>query len=146
MQEKPSDYLITISTMMMLARDRGELTNLAGKLDETVLQAMVLERTQVNLLPKPEIKRTSTTLKFTEQEIEQMPTKFKRDFIAIGSVARVIKYACNENRFEYEIIYRRNGYNVCVRHENLAIAKKLFVEAAIELYSPISFYNRKGLL
>ena len=41
-----------------------------------------------------------------------MPKTFKKEFIANGAVAHVIKRPSGKHTFIYEIRYRRNGYNI----------------------------------
>ena len=68
-------------------------------------------------------------LKFTNKEINQMPTTFRKEFRADGCTARIRKKPSGKNGYIYEIRYRRNGYNVGVSNKNLEEAKRLFIEA-----------------
>ena len=68
-------------------------------------------------------------LKFTNKEINQMPTTFRKEFRADGCTARIRKKPSGKNGYIYEIRYRRNGYDVGVSNKNLAEAKRLFIEA-----------------
>ena len=74
-------------------------------------------------------KSVSITLKFTQKDISKMAKTFKKEFIANGLVARVIKRESGKNSFCYEIRYRRNGYNIEVSSTDLAKAKLKFLEA-----------------
>ena len=67
-------------------------------------------------------------LKFTNKEINQMPTTFKKEFRADGCTARIRKKQSGKNGFIYEIRYRRNGYNISVSNKNLEEAKRLFIQ------------------
>ena len=68
-------------------------------------------------------------LKFTNKEINQMPTTFRKEFRADGCTARIRKKPSGKNGYIYEIRYRRNGYDVGASNKNLAEAKRLFIEA-----------------
>ncbi len=77
-------------------------------------------------------------VKFTEQEISKMSNTFKRQFIANGLAARVIKRKSGKSGICYEIRYRSNGYHVTASSTDLAEAKRKFIAkttpAEIEKY------------
>lgn len=58
-----------------------------------------------------------------------MAETLKRNFIANGLVARVIKRPSGKKTFLYEIRYRRNGYKIEVSSTDLQEAKRKFIEA-----------------
>lgn len=128
-----SEELINISTMMMVAHDRGEMIKLAGDLNGIIQQAMEIE-TESTVTDKR--KASSALIKFTKQEIEKMSKTFKKEFIANGLVARIIKRPSGKSGFYYEIRYRRNGYNISVSNKDLKKTKELFVEATKNLGAP----------
>ena len=68
-------------------------------------------------------------LKFTNQEINQMPKTFRKEFRADGCTARIRKRPSGKHGVIYEIRYRRNGYNISVANKNLAEVKRLFIQA-----------------
>ena len=68
-------------------------------------------------------------LKFTNEEIRQMPKTFKKEFRAEGCTARIRKRPCGKETFTYEIRYRRNGYNITITDKNLEKGKRRFIEA-----------------
>ena len=135
MTGKLSEELIAITAMVMTARERGELIQAAGELNNAVLKAMELEKTAE---PSEEKRRTlSATVKFTDEEIKGMSKSFKKEFIANGCVAHIIKRPSGKTGFYYEIRYRRNGYNITVSNKNLKTAKKMFVERTMRLDEPV---------
>ncbi|MBQ8658072.1 MAG: hypothetical protein IJ506_02970 [Clostridia bacterium] len=68
-------------------------------------------------------------LKFTNEEIRQMPKTFKKEFRAEGCTAHIRKRPCGKETFTYEIRYRRNGYNITITDKNLENGKRRFIEA-----------------
>lgn len=131
---KLSEDLIAISTMLMTATERGELIRLAGELNSTVLKVMEIEKTAGT--PAEKKKALSATIKFTDEEIKGMSKTFKKEFIANGCVAHIIKRPSGKSGFFYEIRYRRNGYNISVSNKNLKTAKRMFAEATTKLDEP----------
>ena len=70
----------------------------------------------------------SSVLQFSQKEIEKMANTFKKQFIANGLFARVIKRESGKNTFCYEIRYRANGFDISASSTDLAIAKTKFLE------------------
>jgi len=70
-----------------------------------------------------------------------MSKTFKKEFIANGLVAHVIKRESGKNSFYYEIRYRRNGYNLRAANKDLAVAKAEFIELTKHLESPAERAN-----
>jgi len=66
-------------------------------------------------------------LKFSEKEISIMPKTFRKEFRTQGCTARIRKRKSGKNTWNYEIRYRRNGYNVCVSANEIQIAKDKFI-------------------
>ena len=67
-------------------------------------------------------------ISFSKKELSTMDKTFKKEFIANGLVAHVIKRKRGKNAFIYEIRYRRNGYNIRVSSADFDIAKRKFLE------------------
>lgn len=134
MAGKLSDDLLAISSMLMLARERGEIIQLANDLNATIIKAMEIEKTAGT--PASKRKALSATIKFTDEEIKGMSKTFKKEFIANGCVAHIIKRPSGKSGFFYEIRYRRNGYNISVSNKNLKTAKRMFAEATTKLDEP----------
>ena len=65
---------------------------------------------------------------FTEKEIQQMPKTFKKEFRADGCSARIRKRKSGKNTWNYEIRYRKNGFNITVSDNDLDVAKAKFIE------------------
>lgn len=130
MTEKLSDSLVAITNLMMLAHERGEFLRLAGEMTSIVEKALEVERNlnsknrEIHLYQKT----SSALIKFTKKEIDKMSKTFKKEFIANGYAAHVIKRQSGKNGFYYEIRYRRNGFNLRAAHKDLAVAKAEFVK------------------
>ncbi len=125
MKQAISEDLISFSTMMMLAHDRGEIISLASQLNNIIEKAMEFENSNQISINKKET--SSTTIKFTKQEVDQMSKTFKKEFIANGCVSHIIARPSGKKGKYYEIRYRRNGYNISVSNKDLKKAKELFV-------------------
>ncbi len=80
----------------------------------------------------------SNVVTFTQKEISQMSQTFKRQFIANGLTAHVIKRKSGKNKICYEVRYRANGYDISASSTDLAEAKRKFLAkttaAEIEKY------------
>ena len=131
MRQVLSEELIAMSAMMLTAKTRGEFVRLSSKMNALVEQAMQLERHE----PQRTEKTLSATIKFSKEEVARMSKSFKKEFIAAGLVAHIIKRPSGKSGFYYEIRYRRNGYNISVSNKDLATAKKLFIERTHNLES-----------
>lgn len=135
MNQTVAEELIAISTMMMVAQERGEMIRLAGRLNETIGKAMEIERLSDRVLPK-KTKTLSALIKFTKKEVDKMSKTFKKEFIANGLVAHVTKRQSGKNGFYYEIRYRRNGYNISISNKDLKTAKERFIRETHLLETP----------
>lgn len=135
MNQTLSEELIAISTMMMVAQERGEMIRLAGRLNETIGKAMEIERLSDRVLPK-KTKTLSALIKFTKKEVDKMSKTFKKEFIANGLVAHVTKRQSGKNGWYYEIRYRRNGYNISISNKDLKTAKERFIRETHLLETP----------
>lgn len=70
----------------------------------------------------------SGIITFSKKEISNMHKTFKKEFIANGLIAHVIKRKCGKHAFIYEIRYRRNGFNIRVSSADFDTAKRKFLE------------------
>ena len=142
MRMKLSEDLIAISTMMMVAQERGELIRLSSQLNSVIERAIEMEKAGTSLTT--DLRKTSSALiKFTKEEIDKMSKSFKKEFIANGCVAHIIKRPSGKKGFYYEIRYRRNGYNITESNADLKKAKLQFVEATKKLETPESLAKNK---
>ncbi len=133
MRNKLSDELINFSSLMMLAKERREVVQLAGELNAIIQKAMEMENSGSTTFPEQTVKTLSASIKFTKQEIDRMSKTFKKEFIGNGCVAHIIKRPSGKTGVYYEIRYRRNGFNISVSNKNLKTAKELFIEATKNL-------------
>ena len=125
-QGRLSDELTMLTTKLMMCGSKREIINLSsefGKLIEKVID----QESVANAIKTPE-KTITATIKFTKEEVAPMAKTFKKEFIANGLVARVIKRQSGKKTFLYEIRYRRNGYNISASSTNLNEAKRKFIE------------------
>lgn len=73
----------------------------------------------------------SSVMKFTNEETLKMATTFKKQFIANGLVAHVIKRKSGKNSFCYEIRYRSNGFCISAAANDLNKAKAKFLQKTV---------------
>ena len=78
-------------------------------------------------MPDKRLSAVSSKIIFTQQEIKNMSTSFKKAFIANGLAAHVLKRPSGKNTFMYEIRYRANGYNIQASSTDLRKAKEKFL-------------------
>ena len=81
-----------------------------------------------NELENSKSKAVSSLLHFTQKEIKNMATTFKKVFIANGLAAHVLKKPSGKGTCCYEIRYRANGYNIVVSSTDLQKAKEKFLK------------------
>ena len=125
-----SDDLITITQKLMMARERNEIMNLASEYNALIQRAMQLE-SQGNAISKQQARSVTTIIKFTYKEIQMMSFTFKKEFIANGLAAHVLKKESGRNSYCYEIRYRSNGYNITASSTDLREAKKKFLAKTV---------------
>ena len=76
----------------------------------------------------PKVKDVSSIITFSQKEISKMDKTFRKEFIANGMVAHVIKRRRGKNAIVYEIRYRRNGFDISATSANLDEAKRRFLK------------------
>ena len=69
----------------------------------------------------------SSVLKFSAQEISKMPKTFRREFRTQGCTAHIRKRKSGPYNWNYEVRFRKFGYNIAVSSNNLAEAKQKFI-------------------
>ena len=74
------------------------------------------------------VKDVSSIITFSQKEIFKMDKTFRKEFIANGMVAHVIKRKRGKNAIVYEIRYRRNGFDISATSANLDEAKRRFLK------------------
>ena len=135
---KLSEELTMLTTRLMMCSSKREIINLSGEFGKLIER--VIE--QENHAPSPTDKTVTATIKFTKEEVAHMAKTFKKEFIANGLVARVIKRQSGKRTFLYEIRYRRNGYNISASSTDIKEAKRRFLEMTkpenIEKYAPVA--------
>ena len=127
MKTRLSDELTMLTTRLMMCGSKREIINLSGEFGKLIERVIEQES---NTYTPPD-KSVTATIKFTKEEVAHMAKTFKKEFIANGLVARVIKRYSGKNSFLYEIRYRRNGYNISASSTNLNEAKKKFLAKTV---------------
>ncbi len=125
-----SDDLITITQKLMMACERSEVMNLASEYNALIQRAMQLEK-QGSMAQLQQVKSVTTIIKFTYKEIQMMSFTFKKEFIANGLAAHVLKKESGRNSYCYEIRYRSNGYNITASSTDLREAKRKFLAKTV---------------
>ena len=70
----------------------------------------------------------SSMITFSQKEVSKMDKTFRKEFIANGLVAHVMKRQRGKNSVIYEIRYRRGGYDICASAADLDEAKRRFLK------------------
>ena len=113
---------------------RDETTNAVLK---AAADSLSLEKikslTDVNDNPS-DTDSSATELKFTQKEISKMPRKFKQLMHVKGMTVRIYRRQITsvEGHYNYEIRLRSHGYNVYASSNNLAEAKRKFIDKLVE--------------
>ena len=120
-------------TNQELKSSANYIKKLASYPDASERIELYLDSLFVNQLPQKDTfnefengknKAVSSLLHFTQKEIKNMATTFKKVFIANGLAAHVIKKASGKNTFRYEIRYRANGYCIIASSTDIRKAKE----------------------
>lgn len=75
----------------------------------------------------------SEILIFSDEEIKKMPKTFRKEFRVQGCTAHIHKRRSGKHHWNYEVRYRRNGYNINVSSNNLEEAKQKFINRLHEV-------------
>ena len=103
------------------------LNTAADSIDENVLRSIIGQNTTKNL------NGFAANLKFSEKEYLEMPKQFRKMFRHQGCVVRVYRRLSGKSHYNYEIRYRRDGYNVYASANNLEAAKQKFIDKLNEV-------------
>ena len=120
MAGKLSDELINISTMLMVAQERGDIFRATNALNEAILAVIETEERTGGLATEKE-KALSTLIKFSKDEVMKMSKTFKKEFIANGCVAHVIKRPSGKSGYFYEIRYIEDQLTLCYHDLNITL-------------------------
>ena len=96
--------------------DQNEIANLIAK-----AAAFQADNSDSHLEP-------DGSVRFTQKEISKMPKTFKKEFRTNGCTAHVRKRRSGKHNWNYEIRYRRNGYDIQVSANSLDEAKRKFID------------------
>lgn len=103
------------------------LNTAADSIDENVLRSIIGQDTNKNL------NGFAANLNFSEKEYLEMPKQFRKMFRHQGCVVRVYRRLSGKDHYNYEIRYRRDGYNIYASANNLEAAKQKFIDKLNEV-------------
>lgn len=69
----------------------------------------------------------SVNIIFTKEDMNKMPLQFRKEYRIDGSIVRCRKRPTGQNKFTYEMRYRRDGYNVTATAKTLEECKAKFL-------------------
>lgn len=118
-----TEQILSVAARLALATDKQELLKLAAELGSISASTVNIQETYADE------KCTTGFLKFTQKEIMRMPKRFSKIFRAEGCTAHVRKRKSGKGTTNYEIRYRKHGYDIAVSSNNLDEAKDKFIEA-----------------
>ena len=78
---------------------------------------------------KQEVFQDYFFVEFTEEEISNMPTRFRKEFWLEGNLVKCRKRKSGSKHINYEIRYNRNGHHIDVSSNNFHVAKEKFLLA-----------------
>ena len=109
--------------------DAGRRDKAVQLMLQTASDSITLERLQsITSFDGKEQDNEEVFWKFSAKEILSMPKTFRKEFRTEGCTAHVRKRRSGKNNWNYEIRYRRNGYNITVSSNYLDEAKRKFIE------------------
>lgn len=120
--------LLDIIKTVPNADKRDEATKLIMKLGaDTDPQAVQLSNDTNKQLVKKQ-GENGLFLKFTHEEISKLPMRFRKEFYIRDRLVRCYRRQSGKYTVNYEIRYRRHGFNVYVCSNDLEEAKRKFIE------------------
>lgn len=130
------------SQFMMLSVDKKRNAQEIEKISKELTALQQEARTEFTDNEKSVIQKATVTcgyVKFTQKEISQMPTKFKKVFRLAGCLVQAYKRISGKRNTNYELRYRRDGYNIYVSSNDLDIAKQKFIKRVheVEVYGDL---------
>lgn len=130
MQMKLSEDLIAVSTMMMVAKERGEVIRLAGDLNAIIEKAMKIEQTSANTLAGIKENVSTAFIKFNSKELSKMPKEYSKQF----RIGRLVAHVRKKDNGVYEIRCQVNKEKIAVSSKILDTAKEKFIAALNDLF------------
>jgi len=122
---KTEEMLYLSSKLMMLSLDREHNQKEIDKVSE---ELAALQRQMKKEEPSaPQKKYIDGFVKFTKKEISRMPTRFRKVFRLAGCLVHAYKRPSGKHNTNYELRYRRDGYNIYVSSNDLEKAKEKFI-------------------
>ena len=127
MKKYLSEELTLLTAKLMLCNSKREIIGLSNEFGQLIEKVIENEKKSYPHSSEAPEKAITATIKFTKTEVAYMAKTFKKEFMAHGLVAHVIKRESGKNSFCYEIRYRKNGYNISASSTNLEEAKEKFI-------------------
>lgn len=124
------------SKFMMLSVNKTQNAQELEKIYKELIAIQQEARPELDGNNKSEIQKANVTfgyVKFTQKEISQMPTKFRKFFRLAGCLVQAYKRISGKRNTNYELRYRRDGYNIYVSSNDLDIAKQKFIKRVHEV-------------
>lgn len=130
MQHRISDELITINTMMMVAKERGEIIRLSSQLNAVIEKAMEMEKASGNTLANKKENVSTAFIKFNSKELSKMPKEYSKQF----RVGRLVAHVRKKDNGVYEIRCQVQKEKIAVSSKLLDTAKEKFITALNDLF------------
>lgn len=130
MLHKISDELITINTMMMVAKERGEIIRLSSQLNSVIEKAMEMEKASGNALAIRKENVSTAFIKFNSKELSKMPKEYRKQF----HVGRLVAHVRKKDNGVYEIRCQIQNEKIAVSSKLLDTAKDKFITALNDLF------------
>ena len=134
--------IITLASRLVTAgitQDSEEVTKISSELAAALRQQTNENGGAPN--GSPPLNDKAGFLKFTKKEILKMPKKFRQIFSVSGYTAHVRRRKSGANTWNYELRYRRDGYNICVSSNSLERARQKFIDCVNEIEQNGGKYN-----
>lgn len=99
---------------------------------KTASESITFERLKALLeTGKEEVKqdKKGLLLKLTDKEISKIPMRFRKDFLINDRLVRCRRRVSGRKTTNYEIRYRKHGFNIAVSSNDIEEAKKKFIQA-----------------
>lgn len=122
--------LLTLASKLVLAgvtNNKDEIEMISGELAAELRQPQNAEKEST--FRQEENNYIAGFVKLTEKEILQMNQRFRKTFRLAGCIVQSYKRKSGKHKINYELKYRRDGYNIYASSNNLDEAIRKFIEA-----------------
>lgn len=129
MNYKDLEQLLQLLKDIPDSHKRDECVRLMLK---TASDSITFERLKALLeTGKKEVKQDEKglLLKLTDKEISKIPMRFRKEFLINDRLVRCRRRVSGRKTINYEIRYRKHGFNIAVSSNDIEEAKKKFIQA-----------------